>query len=63
MIKLITILFPLWAIIFSSVCYIFPDLVIGFKNLIIPLLMFIMFCMGITLKIDDFKRVLKNLKL
>ncbi|AXX93330.1 bile acid:sodium symporter [Malaciobacter molluscorum LMG 25693] len=63
MIKLITILFPLWAIIFSSVCYIFPDLVIGFKNLIIPLLMFIMFCMGITLKIDDFKRVLKKPKI
>ncbi|RXJ97838.1 bile acid:sodium symporter [Arcobacter sp. CECT 8986] len=60
MIKSITILFPLWAVIFSIICYISPNLVVGFKSLIIPLLIFIMFCMGITLKIDDFKRVLKK---
>jgi BASS family bile acid:Na+ symporter len=40
-----------------------PSLVVGFKSWIIPLLILIMFCMGITLKIDDFKRVLKRPKI
>ncbi|RXJ86344.1 bile acid:sodium symporter [Arcobacter sp. CECT 8985] len=63
MIKTITMLFPLWAVLFSTICYIYPNLVVGFKALIVPLLIFIMFCMGITLKIDDFKRVLKKPKI
>lgn len=63
MIKKITMLFPLWAVLFSILAYIQPTLVIGFKAWIIPLLILIMFCMGITLKIDDFKRVFKKPKI
>ena len=63
MIKKISALFPLWAILFSILAYMQPNLVIEFKSWIIPLLMLIMFCMGITLKVDDFKRVLKRPKI
>lgn len=62
MIKKISMLFPLWAVLFSIISYFNPSLVVGFKSWIIPLLILIMFCMGITLKIDDFKRVLKRPK-
>lgn len=63
MIKKISILFPLWAVLFSIVSYFQPNLVVGFKSWIIPLLILIMFCMGITLKLDDFKRVFKRPKI
>ncbi|MGB7402071.1 MAG: bile acid:sodium symporter family protein [Arcobacter sp.] len=63
MIKKISILFPLWAVLFSFLAYLQPSLVVGFKSWIIPLLILIMFCMGITLKIDDFKRVFKRPKI
>ncbi len=62
MISMINSLFPLWAILFSIIAYFQPQLVVDFKSWIIPLLVFIMFSMGITLKIDDFKRVLKKPK-
>lgn len=63
MLKKISALFPLWAIIFSIICYLQPSLVVEFKGWIIPLLILIMFCMGITLKVEDFKRVLKKPKI
>ncbi|WP_419777042.1 bile acid:sodium symporter family protein [Malaciobacter marinus] len=63
MIKKISILFPLWAILVSVFAYFQPEAVVGFKSWIIPLLIFIMFCMGITLKVEDFKRVLKRPKI
>jgi BASS family bile acid:Na+ symporter len=63
MIKKISILFPLWAVLFSILAFMQPNLVVGFKSWIIPLLIFIMFCMGITLKIDDFIRVFKRTKI
>lgn len=63
MIKKISILFPLWAVLFSILAYFQPSLVIGFKSWVIPLLILIMFCMGITLKLDDFKRVFKKPKI
>jgi len=63
MIKKISALFPLWAILFSIFAFMQPSLVVDFKSWIIPLLILIMFCMGITLKIDDFKRVLKKPKI
>jgi len=63
MINKISSLFPLWAILFSIFTYLNPELVIGFKSWIIPLLILIMFCMGVTLKISDFKRVLKKPKI
>ncbi|AXH15909.1 bile acid:sodium symporter family protein [Malaciobacter mytili] len=63
MLKKISALFPLWAIIFSIICYLQPSLVVDLKGWIIPLLILIMFCMGITLKVEDFKRVLKKPKI
>ena len=63
MIKKISMLFPLWAILVSIFAYFQPEAVVGFKSWIIPLLVFIMFCMGITLKVEDFKRVLKRPKI
>jgi BASS family bile acid:Na+ symporter len=62
MLKKITSLFPIWAILFSAISYLQPSLVVGFKSWIIPLLIIIMFCMGITLKVADFRRVLKRPK-
>lgn len=63
MIKKISMLFPLWAILVSIFAYFQPEAVVGFKSWIIPLLVFIMFCMGITLKVEDFKRVLTKPKI
>ncbi|XOB61766.1 bile acid:sodium symporter family protein [Campylobacterota bacterium DY0563] len=63
MIKKISMLFPIWAVLFSIISYFNPSLVVGFKSWIIPLLILIMFCMGVTLKISDFKRVLKRPKI
>lgn len=59
-IKKIASLFPLWAILFSVVSLTFSDFFSNLKFLIIPLLIVIMFTMGITLTIRDFLRVLKN---
>ena len=55
-----TLLFPLWAILLSLVAYIFPALFLPLKQAIIPFLVIIMFCMGVTLSIDDFRRVLRS---
>ena len=58
MLARVTRLFPLWAGIFSVLAYYMPS---GF-NWIAPnishLLMLIMFTMGISLRLDDFRRVL-----
>lgn len=62
MINKINTLFPLWAIAASVLAYFQPSLVVDFKSWIIPLLTLIMFCMGVTLSIEDFKRVLKKPK-
>lgn len=59
MISLITRLFPLWAVLFSLLAYWAPSYLVNFKSWIIPLLMIIMFGMGSTLKLDDFRRVLQ----
>ena len=55
-------LFPLWAVICSAIAYFNPSLFTGFKSTIVPLLMFIMLAMGLTLKPADFKRVIENKK-
>lgn len=62
MIKKINALFPLWAILASIFAYMQPSVVVDFKSWIIPLLVLIMFCMGVTLQIADFKRVVKRPK-
>ncbi|MFK7815456.1 MAG: bile acid:sodium symporter family protein [Gammaproteobacteria bacterium] len=51
-------LFPIWAILFSSIAYFFPDQFIVLKPSIIYLLAFVMLSMGITLNINDFKKLL-----
>ena len=53
-----TALFPVWAILLSMIAYALPDFFIGLKAGIIPLLVIIMFGMGMTLTTEDFKRVL-----
>ena len=63
MVKKISTLFPLWAILASLFAYMQPSVVVEFKSWIIPLLTLIMFCMGVTLKIEDFKRVAKKPKI
>ena len=59
-ISLITGLFPLWAIAISIIAFYFPAGFIQLKPYIIILLAIIMFGMGITLTLDDFKNVLKQ---
>ena len=54
---LITRFFILWIILFSAVAFFFPYAFEDLGFLIVPLLAVIMFAMGITLKIDDFRRV------
>jgi BASS family bile acid:Na+ symporter len=52
--------FPLWAIMISFIAYYFPSVFISLKPYIVILLAIIMFGMGVTLRIDDFKNVLKK---
>jgi BASS family bile acid:Na+ symporter len=52
--------FPLWAILLSTIAYFFPALFTPLKPGIVPLLMVIMFGMGITLTLNDFLRVLRQ---
>lgn len=56
----ITRLFPFWAILFSVIAYYFPSLFAPLKAGIPALLMMIMFFMGITLTLDQFRDVLKR---
>lgn len=55
-------LFPLWAILLSALAFFQPDLFVGLKTQIVPLLMIIMLAMGLTLSPKDFKQVLKSRK-
>ena len=57
---LITRLFPLWAFVFSVIAFLWPALFNQQKSFIVPLLMIVMFCMGMTLQLSDFVRVLKK---
>ena len=51
-------LFPLWALLISAQAYVWPASFAAFKSGIIPLLMIIMLCMGLSLSLKDFRRVL-----
>jgi BASS family bile acid:Na+ symporter len=51
-----TRLFPLWAILFSALAWFQPALFSQYKNWIVPLLSVVMFGMGMTLHLSDFKR-------
>lgn len=56
--EIIIRLFPLWAIALSMFAYYLPAPFIELKPGIIPLLTIIMFSMGLTLSVEDFKRAL-----
>ncbi len=53
----ITNLFTLWIIIFSLIAFYFPAHFSGLTGLIVPTLGIIMFGMGTTLTLNDFRRV------
>ena len=53
-------LFPLVALLFVAIAWFFPEPLIALKPSIIYLLGLIMFGMGISLTVDDFKRALTN---
>ena len=52
--------FPILAIVFSIFAARYPEFLVDYKSAIIPLLGIVMFAMGMTLGIEDFKRVLKS---
>ncbi len=60
MLNRIVNLFPLGAIILSSIAFLNAELFSTFKSSIVPLLALVMFTMGMTLKWADFKAVLKK---
>ncbi len=60
MIDRITKLFPLWAIIFSLIAFYLSDFFSTFRSAIVPLLIVVMFGMGMTLTWDNFKRIFKS---
>ncbi|MDD3343176.1 MAG: bile acid:sodium symporter family protein [Sulfurospirillaceae bacterium] len=63
MIGRINTLFPLWALLFSCAAYFMPHAFTPYKGQIASLLIAIMFFMGITLRLEDFARVLKQPKI
>ena len=58
-----TSLFPLWVILFSFWAFLEPQYWSSISFLIVPLLSLVMFSMGLTLKVEDFLRILKNFKI
>jgi len=52
--------FPFFAIVFSVFAAHYPEFLVDYKPAIIPLLGIVMFAMGMTLSMDDFRRVLKS---
>ncbi|ART82698.1 bile acid:sodium symporter [Oceanisphaera profunda] len=62
MLGFITQLFPLWALLLSALAFFQPQLFVGIKGQIVPLLTIIMLCMGLTLSISDFRNVLASKK-
>lgn len=54
---MLTRLFPVWAIFLGAIAFISPKVFIELKPAIFPLLMIVMFGMGLTLSWQDFKRV------
>ena len=52
--------FPIWAILLSAVAYINAEAFASYKDIIVPLLALVMFCMGMTLNWRDFKAVLNK---
>jgi BASS family bile acid:Na+ symporter len=53
-------MFPLWALLFSAVAYVYPEYFAPHQGLIVPFLSLIMLGMGVTLSVDSFLAVLKR---
>jgi bile acid:Na+ symporter, BASS family len=53
-------LLPIGAVLISCVAMAYPELLANYGKAIVPLLGVVMFFMGMTLKIDDFKRVIEQ---
>ncbi len=53
-------LFPLWAVLLSMVAFQNEHLFASFKTAIVPLLALVMFSMGMTLKWQDFKTIMRR---
>ena len=51
------LLFPLWGLLLSAVAWVMPQWFTPWREAIVPLLMVIMFGMGMTLTLKDFVRV------
>lgn len=62
MISQITKLFPVWALLFSALAFFWPGPFAGLRPAIVPLLAVVMFGMGMTLRWDDFRRVVRDPK-
>ncbi len=56
--SLVTNFFTFWIILFSAIAYLHPSHFEGLRTLIVPTLGVIMFGMGVTLTVSDFKRVI-----
>lgn len=63
MIHHLTRLFPLWALLACALAWFFPQWFRGYQPGIMPLLALIMFCMGLGLRLDDFRRVFNSPRL
>lgn len=59
-IQFITRLFPVWAILFSIFAYYQPSLLTPLQTAIYPLLILIMFSMGMTLTLEQFRDVIRR---
>lgn len=57
---IITNFFTIWIILFAVIAFYYPGYFSGLTGLIVPTLGIIMFGMGMTLTVDDFRRVLKR---
>lgn len=55
----LTRLFPLLAVIASILAWLFPDILVPYKSWIVALLAVVMFGMGLTLHLSDFRNVLR----
>lgn len=50
----------LWVLLFAVLAFLFPQVFIGLKGWIVPLLGLVMFGMGLTLKVEDFSEVARH---
>lgn len=62
MLNKITRLFPVWALLFALIAFFAPQIFVGLKTSIVPLLIIIMLAMGLTLQPKDFINVIANRK-